>query len=149
MTLNEAAQILEALGRGFDPETGEVFPEDSPLNCAHVVRALFMGAKALAQPAVTTKVKREVPEGLEQAWQAWTKEEEAKLIQAFDGGATVGELAEAHKRKVGGITARLEKLGRVEHGSHSGSDANMLIDTDTQQYEAAPQHLLRAGHRQR
>ena len=27
--------------------------------------------------------------------------------------------------------------------------ANMLIDTDTQKYEAAPQQLLRAGHRQR
>ncbi len=26
---------------------------------------------------------------------------------------------------------------------------NMLIDTDTQQYEAAPQRLLRAGHRRR
>ena len=113
MTPSEAAQILEALARGIDPETGNVFPEDSPLHSTYVVRALYMGAKALGASTTPAKAKRDVPEGLEYAWQAWTKEEESKLLAGFDTGATVEELALAHRRKVGGIRARLLKLGRL------------------------------------
>jgi hypothetical protein len=125
MTPSEAAQILEAMGRGIDPETGEVFPGDSPLNSAHVVRALFMGAKALSQGSVPLEKsqKRVLPTGQESAWKPWSQEEEHLLIAAFDGGATVDQLAEAHKRKVGGITARLAKLGRLENSTRGGSDA--------------------------
>ena len=119
MTSSEAAQILEALGRGVDPETGELFAEDSPLNSAHVVRALFMGAKALSQDSTPAehKQKRIPPEGQEAAWQPWSREEEDHLLAAFDSGATVEQLAVAHKRKVGGITARLTKLGRLVNGA--------------------------------
>jgi hypothetical protein len=117
MTPNEAAQILEALARGIDPETGEVFPEDSPLNNTHVVRALFMGAKALTDGSAASKPKREAVEGEEQAWKPWSKEEEERLLAGFDSGVTVQELAAVHKRKVGGITARLVKLGRLEPGT--------------------------------
>ncbi len=114
MTPHEAAQILEALARGIDPETGEVFPEDSTLNNTHVVRALFMGAKALSRDTSTAKPKREVAEGNEKAWQPWTKEEEERLLAGFDTGVSVDDLAAEHRRKVGGIKVRLVKLGRLE-----------------------------------
>ncbi len=39
--------------------------------------------------------------------------------------------------------------GLERTASTTNSSANMLIDTDTQQYKAAPQQLLRAGHRRR
>jgi len=120
MTPTEAAQILQALARGIDPETGEVFPEDSPLNSTHVVRALFMGANALSDATPAAKPKSDLPEGLAHAWQAWTSEEEDRLVAAFEAGATVEELSITHKRKVGGITARLQKLGRLEQGATRG-----------------------------
>lgn len=123
MTPNEAAQILEALAKGIDPETGEVFPGNSPLNNPHVIRALFMGARAVADPASQPRPKRPQVEGQEQAWQPWTREEEESLLAAFDCGATIQELASAHKRKVGGITARLVKLGRLEPGTTFAKDA--------------------------
>ena len=123
MTPNEAAQILEALARGIDPETGEVLPEDGPLNSTHVVRALIIGAKSLAMSTAPQKPKRELPDGREHAWQPWTKEEETKLLDAFDGGTTIEELAVIHKRKVGGITARLMKLGRLDQTGRADGDA--------------------------
>ena len=115
----EAAQILEALARGIDPETGEVLPAGGPFNNTNVVRALFIGAKALSQSTAVTKPKRELPEGLEHAWQPWKKEEETKLLESFDAGATIEELAALHKRKVGGISARLMKLGRLDEAGRA------------------------------
>ena len=123
MTLGEAAQILEALARGIDPETGEVFPEDSPLNSTHVIRALFMGAKALGEHPIPPKAKRLPIEGQEHAWQQWTKEEEDRMVAAFDQGVSIDELAATHKRKTGGIRSRLIKLGRLEPSASEPGDA--------------------------
>ena len=47
MTHEEAKQIIDVLARGIDPATGEVLPENNPLNGPHVIRALFIAAKAL------------------------------------------------------------------------------------------------------
>ena len=47
MTPAEAKQIIEVLAGGIDPATGEVLPDDNPLSSPHVIRALFIAAKAL------------------------------------------------------------------------------------------------------
>ena len=109
MTFNEASQILEALAHGIDPETGELLPDNSILHNAHVVRALFIGAKALSQDLMPAQKRVEV-EVMEQAWKPWTKDEEVRLVAAFKKGKSVEELAAIHKRKVGGIRSRLVKL---------------------------------------
>ena len=82
MTFNEASQILEALAHGIDPETGELLPDNSILHNAHVVRALFIGAKALSQDLMPAQ-KRVKVEVMEQAWKPWTKDEEVHLVAAF------------------------------------------------------------------
>ena len=113
MTPSEAAQILEALARGIVPETGDILPENSPVNSTHVVRALFLGAKALNESSPLKPPKRPTVEGTEQAWKPWTKEEEARLVVAFEHGTSVEALATDHKRKIGGIRARLIRLGQL------------------------------------
>ena len=92
MTPGEAAQILEALARGIDPETGEVLPEDSPINSTHVVRALFLGAKALNESSPLKPPRRPTEGGVEQAWKPWTKDEDARLLIAFEHGVSVEAL---------------------------------------------------------
>ena len=49
MKTMEAQQIIEGLARGLDTSTGEVMPDSSPLSQPHVIRALFMAARALEQ----------------------------------------------------------------------------------------------------
>ena len=46
-----------------------------------------------------------------------------EVLESFDAGATIEELAALHKRKVGGISARLMKLGRLDEAGRAVGDA--------------------------
>lgn len=50
------------------------------------------------------------------AFQAWTREEERKLVAAFESGATVADLAREHGRSQRAIEMRLQKLGALPAG---------------------------------
>lgn len=112
MTPTEAKQIIEALAGGVDPATGEVLPEDSPLSSPHVIRALFIAAKALEMTA--TKPARPAAAAPGNAGKGWTADEDRRLLAAFDGGAPVAELARMHGRTTGAIDSRLIRLGRMQ-----------------------------------
>ena len=112
MTPAQAKQIIEVLAGGVDPATGEVLPDESPLSNPHVIRALFIAAKALelmaaakpARPAATTPGN---------AGKSWTDDEDQRLVAAFDSGTPVAALARTHERTTGAINSRLVKLGRL------------------------------------
>ena len=57
--------------------------------------------------AYVEKVRKEHPN----AFQPWTKEDEELLAALFNDGKTVNELSKSFQRNVGGIKARLSKLG--------------------------------------
>ena len=44
----------------------------------------------------------------------WTKEEENKLIEEFNRGLRISDIAKLHNRNNGGIRARLKRLGLIE-----------------------------------
>jgi len=115
MTPTEAKQVIDLLARGIDPATGEVLPEDSPLNGAHIIRALFIASKAL-EPAGA----KPVPAGAGAAGKAgkpWSDGEDQRLLAGFDAGTPLAQLATAHERTRGAINSRLIRLGRLQiHG---------------------------------
>ncbi|MDJ0647468.1 MAG: hypothetical protein QNJ60_02075 [Xenococcaceae cyanobacterium MO_188.B19] len=45
------------------------------------------------------------------AYEKWTKEEEETLIDKFDSGLSIKEIAEILERQTGAINSRLRKLG--------------------------------------
>ena len=47
------------------------------------------------------------------AWTAWTVEDEDTLIEGFESGMTLDELADSLQRQVGGIRSRLKRLGYI------------------------------------
>ncbi len=49
----------------------------------------------------------------ENAGKAWSTEEDHLLIEKFDKGVPVKELARHHKRTEGAIKSRLVKLGKI------------------------------------
>jgi hypothetical protein len=122
MTPADAQKIVLALANGTDPETGEMFDESSPLNNPHVIRALYLAARAL-ESMPEQKIKRAPVPGFENAGAAWTKEEDERLARKFDEGANVASLASIHRRTTGAITSRLVKLGRISLPNGDTDDA--------------------------
>ena len=120
----EAKRIIEALATGIDPITGEVLPDDSPVNEPQVIRALFMAANALVTEAAAVEADtRKRASTRVMAGKPWSEEEDVRLLEGFDAGKTVNELAVIHLRKHGGIEARLIKHGRLpaSGGSNGGN----------------------------
>lgn len=110
MSPREAQRIVESLANGVDPVTGEVLDREGTLSSAQVVRALFLASKVLGE---TTR-KGELAAGRAgNAGKPWSGEEDARLLQSFDAGAVVRDLASLHLRSEGGIRSRLVRLGRI------------------------------------
>ncbi len=120
MTPAEAKQIIEVLAGGIDPATGEVLPDDSPLSNPHVIRALFIAAKALESMAAA-KPARPAAAAPGNAGKSWTEDEDHRLVAAFDAGTPVAALARTHERTTGAINSRLVKLGRLQASDKSPS----------------------------
>lgn len=113
MTPAEAKQIIEVLAGGVDPATGEVLADDSPLSSPHVIRALFIAAKALELMAAA-KPPRPAAAAPGNAGKPWVEDEDQRLVAAFDAGTPVAELARTHERSSGAINSRLIRLGRLQ-----------------------------------
>jgi hypothetical protein len=134
MTPEEAKQIIDVLARGVDPETGELLPDDSPLNGSHVIRALFIAGKALelivAARALDLTVSGPVrpdaatPEKAAKAGKPWSEDEDRRLLAGFDANTPVAVLARTHERTSGAITSRLIRLGRLQIRQQEAGEPN-------------------------
>ena len=123
MDPNRAKDILKSLADGRDPATGEQFPPNSPYQQADTVRALFMAVDALDNSARRARRQTLRPEGAPQrpidpnrpkVGASWSPDEEQQLRDAFAAHKPIPEIAAAHGRTQGAITARLIKLGLIE-----------------------------------
>jgi hypothetical protein len=109
---SKALGIVSALANGVNPLTGEVFSVDSPYQAADVIRALYAAVRALETAARSkTRVRSRLPAN---AGKPWSEQEDRELLEKFDEGSSVAELAHAHDRTHAGIQARLERHGRLQ-----------------------------------
>ncbi|HSQ05946.1 MAG TPA: hypothetical protein VLN59_18045, partial [Burkholderiales bacterium] len=116
METQQTLAILNALANGVHPATGEQFPADSPYQHPDTVRALFAAMRAMESPqaAASEHTRKPAAPAGGNIGLRWTAEEEQRLVQAFDAGTSVGELARAHARSPAPIEARLLKLGKID-----------------------------------
>jgi DNA-binding NarL/FixJ family response regulator len=80
------------------------------LHHADVLRALLTGLTALEQTAARAQRRSQLPDNV---GQAWTTEEESRLVAAFKSGDSAIAIARQHGRTLRAIEARLEKLGLI------------------------------------
>ena len=90
---------------GVDPVTGAPLPPDHPAHRTDFLRVVCASIDALGAMPVS---------GRANAGRPWSPSEDGLLTQAHQAGMTIAELARAHERTPGAITARLVKLGLIE-----------------------------------
>jgi hypothetical protein len=110
MNAAQAIAVVRSLANGIDPETGAVFPHDSPYQRPQVVRALYEAAVAMERIERKDRQKSQRPA---RTGEPWTEEDDRKLLAGFDAGRALAELAHAHERTQGSVRARLIKYGRI------------------------------------
>ena len=110
MEFADALRIVGALADGCDPLTRRPLPADHICQHPQVVRALCLVVQHLRAPS-----PNQVPAGKEpdNAGKPWTPSEEAELVQAFEAGAKLSQLARKHGRTRQAIQGRLYRLGKV------------------------------------
>jgi hypothetical protein len=162
MEIDRAKEIIRTLADGRDPATGEQFPPNSPYQQADTVRALFMAVDALDNSARRARRQALRPEGAPhrlidpnrpKVGASWSPDEEQQLRDAFAAHKPIPEIAAAHGRTQGAITARLVKLGLIEdtatnragHGNRPADlpptpiRPNRPIPSDSQHSRPTPQ----------
>jgi hypothetical protein len=108
----QAHKIISALADGCDPTTGEKV-EGSVLQHGDVIRALHMATRAL-ETSARSKARGSRARMPANAGKPWTEQEDRELLERFDAGQTVAQLAQAHDRTPAGIHARLVRHGRLQ-----------------------------------
>jgi hypothetical protein len=112
MDQDQALSILQALSAGTDPFSGEPFPAASTYQHPDVVRALYQAVRAL-ETAVAAQKRQAARPAAGNSGKPWTKEEDDRLVAAFDKGTSIDDLAVAHARSRLAIEARLARFGRI------------------------------------
>ena len=107
MNTEKYTKVLEALAQGYDPVTGELFPDDSPYNHPDVIRALWialdaMKGKSAPRQRLTTQEKQQknIENGLpKNHMMPWTDHGKETATRMFHDGKDVAECADVLHRK--------------------------------------------------
>ena len=103
---------------GIDPVSGATLPPEHPAQRTDFLRVVCaaidaIGAARALESVASRSAARPALPARANAGRPWSEAEEALLAQAHDAGMTIAELARAHERTTGAITARLVRLGRI------------------------------------
>ena len=110
MDATEALKFIRPLAEGINPCTGEIFPQQSPYQNPSIIRALYSAIDVLEKESKRELRKKDEPQ---RAGKPWTEEEEKKLLQYFDTGTPIKNIAQKHQRTPYAVMHRLYDLGKV------------------------------------
>jgi hypothetical protein len=110
MQLQAALPIIQALADGVNPVTGEAYPDHSPYAEPRTLRALYTAADLMQKEIEREKRRERLPANF---GKSWAPGEDAALIQEFDAGMDISEMAHRHLRTQASIRLHLEKLGKI------------------------------------
>jgi len=96
---------------GINPLTGEVLSSDSIYQSSQVTRALFVAVNAIEARIKNENRRGSLPEN---SGKPWSDNEDSTLIEEFESGKKITEIARIHCRTTEAIRSRLLKFGKVE-----------------------------------
>ena len=111
MDKSKAIEILQLLADGMQPMTGEQLEKHHVINEPDVIRALNMALGALSLDDRQGRPQHNLPQ---RVGRPWREDEDIALIQAFDEGIAINDLAIKHQRTRNAIRSRLIRLGKIE-----------------------------------
>ena len=114
MNVQESLRIISRLADGYHPATNQPLPPGSIYQDAEIIRALFAASLALADVESRDKRRELLPRN---TGKAWSEEEDRILVEAFDSGVSLKQIAAAHQRSTTAIRLRLSKFGRETDSS--------------------------------
>ena len=114
-------EILKCIANSVNPYTGEVISGID--NCLKLkLEEISVKLEKIFKQdindgtikLVKAKEKIQHDEDFPMAWERWTEQEDARLIEEFNKGLTIKQIAEIHNRKIGGIRSRLKKHNLID-----------------------------------
>ncbi len=110
MEENKALGIIQTLINGIDPETGELFPDDSPYKNPQIIKAFLLASDALK---IVIKKKQRLKNLPKRAGKPWTEHEFELLVKRFDKGIKIKKIAKHHERSNWAIESKLLRMGKL------------------------------------
>ncbi len=121
--LYDAIEILKQQADRIDPYTGKILENNSLYDNIEFSGALFLiiefvkdilPKKPRLRRLRKARLRRERKLHSYMAGQSWSEDESQLLVEQFDKGIEIEELAKIHQRTRGAIRARLKKLGKIK-----------------------------------
>lgn len=114
--LSRAAEILEALANGVNPETGEALESESVLNQPDIIRSLYTGLslikKAQFAAKFKTKAEKAKPDSTPKNYgKLWRTEDQDLMVRQFRAGRSFDDIAHELGRTRDSIIKRLIESG--------------------------------------
>ena len=88
MDINRATELLLALADGIDPITGNRLPDESVYNNPEIIRAIHCLLRQLQARSDNAAAVN--------AGRSWHADEERQLLEEYDAGLSVDEIARRH-----------------------------------------------------
>ena len=108
----EYKNLIQMLADGVNPFTGEIFEYTHICQNISIVRALTAATNALDKEIKRESRKVEKPA---RAGEAWDKDEDEELIDKFNDGTSIKDIALSFGRTVGSIRSRLLNHGIISN----------------------------------
>lgn len=111
MEMKRVMDIIQGLADGINPYTGEVMERDSVFQHPDTARALYSALEVLHNELSKIDRKKALPEN---TGKQWTTEDDTLILQEYENGVPIKEIAKKVLRTSGGVETRLFSLGKTE-----------------------------------
>lgn len=115
MDVNKAINIITLLAEGINPYNSEKLPINSPYQNPDTIRALYVAIRGLKRLEEEERKMASMPKNFGKKWDS---DEEKQVLEFFDNGIDLKEIARMLERTSGAIRSKLIEFGRIDKNEY-------------------------------